>query len=167
MLNSESEINSHQDVFLNTRSYHLPDLAATELLAAHWAEQVRAPLVLLFQGPLGAGKTSFIRALLRALGVQGTIKSPTYALVETYPISTEMVFHHFDLYRIQEETELAYIGFDEYFSADAICCVEWPERLEHWNTVDVVFCFSYTEQGRLLEICAKSTLGNAVLAATP
>jgi tRNA threonylcarbamoyladenosine biosynthesis protein TsaE len=85
------------------------------------------PLVIALHGTLGAGKTSLVRCLLRAVGITGAIKSPTYALLEPYEQSG-VHFHHFDFYRFRHPEEFIERGFDEYFSSHAICLVEWPEK---------------------------------------
>ena len=79
------------------------------------------------QGDLGAGKTALVRALLRSLGVQGTVKSPSYALLEPYEV-LKLNFYHFDFYRFKSAAEFVQAGFAEYFGAGKVCLIEWPER---------------------------------------
>jgi tRNA threonylcarbamoyladenosine biosynthesis protein TsaE len=78
-------------------------------------------------GDLGAGKTTLVRGLLRALGHEGAVKSPTYTLVESYELPPYEV-HHFDLYRLPEGHATAGLGFEDYLRPGALCLIEWPER---------------------------------------
>jgi tRNA threonylcarbamoyladenosine biosynthesis protein TsaE len=105
----------------------LPDEAATLALGARLAPGIAPGRVLHLRGDLGSGKTTLVRGLLRALGQAGRIKSPTYALVELYSVSS-LNLYHFDLYRFKDRTEWLNAGFREYFNADSACIVEWPER---------------------------------------
>jgi len=103
----------------------LPDAAATDQLGAALAATRPTPAVVHLHGDLGAGKSTLARALLRALGVQGAIRSPTYTLVERYPLPAGEAWH-LDLYRIGDAGELDFLGLDEA-EAD-LWLVEWPER---------------------------------------
>lgn len=85
-------------------------------------------MVVTLQGELGTGKTTFVRGLLRARGIRGAVKSPTYTLVEHYPISS-LYFFHFDFYRFTNPNEWDSAGMSDYFRDDAVCLVEWPERV--------------------------------------
>jgi tRNA threonylcarbamoyladenosine biosynthesis protein TsaE len=105
----------------------LPDAAATARLGAALAAGVAPGRVLHLSGDLGTGKTTLVRGLLRALGVTGPVKSPTYTWVEPYTVS-RLDLYHFDFYRLTDRTEWLSSGLREYFRPDAFCIVEWPEK---------------------------------------
>lgn len=105
--------------------FFLSNAEATEALGHALGQTRPASAVVHLQGDLGAGKSTLARALLRALGVQGAIRSPTYTLVERYPLEQGEAWH-LDLYRIGDAAELEYLGLDE--AAVTLWLVEWPER---------------------------------------
>jgi len=105
----------------------LPDEAATLRLGAACAAGAAKGTSLHLRGELGAGKTTLVRGLLHALGYRGRVKSPTYTLVEPYE-DLRLNVYHFDFYRFKDRTEWLSSGFREYFNADSLCIVEWPER---------------------------------------
>ena len=109
----------------------LPNEEATAAFAARLAGNLTAPATVYLRGNLGVGKTTFTRYFLRACGVSGSVKSPTYTLLEPYQLS-ETMFYHFDLYRINDPWELELAGFSELFDERALRFVEWPERGEQW-----------------------------------
>lgn len=109
---------------------NLPDLAATEALAARLAPRLKAGDALLLRGDLGAGKTAFARALVRALGIGGDVPSPTFTLVQTYD-GPHFPIAHFDLYRLKTPEEIEEIGFDDAL-AEGLVLVEWPEKAESY-----------------------------------
>jgi tRNA threonylcarbamoyladenosine biosynthesis protein TsaE len=112
---------------------------------------------LLLYGDLGAGKTTLVRGFLRAAGHKGTVKSPTYTLVEEYKVNGQ-VFFHFDLYRLVDPEELEWIGIRDYFDRDAICFIEWPERGQGWlPEADLVINLKPENSGRQVEIIYKSS----------
>ncbi|MDR2839415.1 MAG: tRNA (adenosine(37)-N6)-threonylcarbamoyltransferase complex ATPase subunit type 1 TsaE [Azonexus sp.] len=115
------------------------------------------------EGDLGTGKTSLARALIRALGHCGPVKSPTYALVEVYVISS-LYLYHFDFYRFDSPEEFLDAGFGEYFNANALCLVEWPERAAGClPRPDLRLRLRHEGAGRTLEASAESPEGGRCL----
>jgi tRNA threonylcarbamoyladenosine biosynthesis protein TsaE len=104
----------------------LPNLSATEAAAARLAPLLRRGDVLALSGELGAGKTTFARALLHSLGIMEEVPSPTFTLLQTYD-APHFTVNHFDLYRLENETELLELGWDDALS-DGVSVIEWPER---------------------------------------
>jgi len=169
------------------RSFELPDEAATDAFGARFAHALEAcraqspksaqatqtapfnGLHVQLLGDLGAGKTSLVRATLRALGHTGRVRSPTYTLVEPYTVETpngELQLYHFDLYRFSDPAEWADAGFREYFAAGAVCLVEWPQRAGGLLGVpDLVFSLEpgVHGEGRVLTAYAYSASGKACL----
>lgn len=107
----------------------LIDTEATEAFGAQLSWQLPDKCLIFLKGQLGAGKTTLVRGLLRALGHRGKVKSPTYTLVEEYEAGGRVVIH-FDLYRLSDPEELAWIGIDDYLAMEALCLIEWPEMGE-------------------------------------
>ena len=141
----------------------LPDAAATARLGAALAAGIAPGRVLHLCGELGSGKTTLVRGLLRALGVTGPVKSPTFAWVEPYRIS-RLDLYHFDFYRFDKKTEWMSSGLREYFSPDAVCIVEWPERVGDLPPADLALELSYDGEARQAKVEAHSAEGEAWLA---
>jgi len=135
----------------------LPDLAATVALAQKLAPDLRRGDALALAGPLGAGKTSFARALLRALGINEEVPSPTFTLVQTYA-TPGFTVSHFDLYRLRSAEELDELGWDDAL-ADGVSVIEWPERAAGRMPVDALTLeFSLAgDGGRTCELRAVGT----------
>ena len=104
----------------------LEDLPAA---ASVLLEETRQEPILLFEGPMGAGKTTLIKELCRQMGVQENVSSPTFALVNEYETKTGNLIYHFDFYRINEEREALAIGALEYFDSGNMCLIEWPSMI--------------------------------------
>lgn len=141
----------------------LPDESATVALAKQLATVCDAPLHVYFQGDIGAGKTTFIRALLQSLGIHESIRSPTYTLVEHYQTEQNDIYH-FDLYRLNDPEELEYLGWRDFFAAPAWCLVEWPERGAHWLPPPDVYCLlEFKSTGRVVHVTSGSAVGARVM----
>ncbi len=112
------------------------------------------------EGNLGAGKTSMARAMLRALGVEGRIKSPTFTLLETYPIDESIEVFHFDFYRFESPEEFLDAGFRDHFAAAHITLVEWSEKAgDCLPAADLTLILEPSGDGRTLTLIAGSNLG--------
>ncbi|PCI10762.1 MAG: tRNA (adenosine(37)-N6)-threonylcarbamoyltransferase complex ATPase subunit type 1 TsaE [Thiotrichales bacterium] len=134
-----------------------------EALGATFASVMNGGGVVFLHGPLGAGKTTWTRGFLHARGHVGAVKSPTYTLVESYPLIDGMV-HHFDLYRLGDPEELEYMGIRDYFSDDMLCLVEWPERgLGVIGKADIELTLSYRDSERELSVCVVSEKGRKMI----
>ncbi|HEX6136908.1 MAG TPA: tRNA (adenosine(37)-N6)-threonylcarbamoyltransferase complex ATPase subunit type 1 TsaE [Casimicrobiaceae bacterium] len=137
-------------------SIHLDDAAATERAGARLAPPLQGGMTVTVQGELGSGKTTLVRGLLRARGVTGSIKSPTYTLVEHYPISS-LYFYHFDFYRFMSPSEWDDSGLSDHFRDDSVCIVEWPERVAGLLPApDLALSLSYGARGAGRELAVES-----------
>ena len=121
--------------------------------AARFVDSLHAPCSVALIGDLGAGKTSFVRGVLRALGVTGAIKSPTYAVVESYDTAKGEV-HHLDAYRIDNVDDFEARGGFEYFATPSIRFVEWPQRLQGALSFDCEITFDFEDEGRRVSVLA-------------
>ncbi|MBJ6982912.1 tRNA (adenosine(37)-N6)-threonylcarbamoyltransferase complex ATPase subunit type 1 TsaE [Luteimonas sp. MC1572] len=146
------------------RELHLADEAATAALAAALAASQPPRAVVHLHGDLGAGKSTLARAWLRALGVTGAVRSPTYTLVERYPLAGGGEALHLDLYRIGDAGELEFLGLDD--SDACLWLVEWPERgLAALPRADLVVSLAVEGEGRRCRLDAATDAGTSWLAA--
>ena len=159
----------------------LVDEAATLQFANVLAKVIQPNLTIYLHGDLGAGKTTLVRGLLHALGYIGKVKSPTYTLVESYDIKSKseskldqpaLNLYHFDLYRFNDDEEWESAGFRDYFNAQSVCLIEWPEKAQNVLPIpdlNITFAIkdfgSSNELGRNISITAHSTLGQQCLQA--
>ncbi|MGI9290800.1 MAG: tRNA (adenosine(37)-N6)-threonylcarbamoyltransferase complex ATPase subunit type 1 TsaE [Gammaproteobacteria bacterium] len=138
----------------------------TEAAAARFAaalNKVRPEqLVVHLEGTLGAGKTTFTRGVLRALGHSGRVPSPTYTLIEPYECAGYRI-SHLDLYRLQDGAELEFLGLDELTGPGSVLLIEWPSRAAGYlQSNDIEIKLTVIPEGRALELSAASALGEAV-----
>ena len=120
--------------------------------------------VVFLTGDLGAGKTTFTRGALRALGHVGSVKSPTYTLCEPYDLSNAGQLCHLDLYRLSNPEELEFLGIRDYVASGAVLLIEWPSKGEGWLPIpDLQVALRESGGGRELKIDALTADGEAVL----
>ena len=144
---------------------HWPDESATQAFAQRLAEQaaVRHAFVSL-RGNLGVGKTTLVRHLLRALGVQGRVKSPTYAVVEPYSLPGLDIWH-FDFYRFSDPREWEDAGFRDIFASPGIKLAEWPDKAASMlppADLDLLLEVDPSQQ-RSVSLCAHTAIGETLL----
>ncbi|PWT71336.1 MAG: tRNA (adenosine(37)-N6)-threonylcarbamoyltransferase complex ATPase subunit type 1 TsaE [Proteobacteria bacterium] len=142
----------------------LLDEAATLELGAQLAAVLRPGLAVYLVGELGVGKTTLVRGCLRALGYRGRVKSPTFALVEVYRISS-LYLHHFDFYRFNDPHEWIDAGLRDAFGGEGICLVEWPERAGDWlPPADMRIELHVVDGSRIARLRAETEAGGLCLA---
>ena len=142
----------------------LPDESATLALGASIARALAPGLLIYLQGELGAGKTTLARGLLRALGHQGAVKSPTYTLVEVYDVS-RLHLYHFDFYRFHDPKEWLEAGFRDTFNGRNVGLIEWPEKATGFlPPADLVVMLHVQDAGRLATIESRSPAGDVAMA---
>ena len=153
----------------------LPDADATLAAGAALVPELRLGMVVTLSGDLGTGKTTFVRGCLRKMGWTGSVKSPTYTLVEHYPFSS-LYFYHFDFYRFADPGEWDTAGLADCFRDDSVCMVEWPERVGPLlPSPDLALTFAHHKDaavpGRELTLRAYSEAGercrDAIVATQP
>jgi tRNA threonylcarbamoyladenosine biosynthesis protein TsaE len=165
----------------NNFTLDLTDEAATLHFGSVLAKVIQPGLTIYLHGDLGAGKTTLVRGLLHALGYVGKVKSPTYTLVESYQVKfddylklnqSKLNLYHFDLYRFNDEEEWEAAGFRDYFNAESVCLIEWPEKAQNClPTPDINITFTIKDLGmmkglgRSVNLSAYSALGQQCLKA--
>lgn len=138
---------------------HLADEAETLAFGAQLVRGLTAGLTFYLEGDLGAGKTTLVRGVLRALGYGGRVKSPTYTLVESYSLPA-FELYHFDLYRMHDPREWLDAGFRDVSDGHAVSLIEWPEKAAGWlPPPDVVIRLTIADDAREIECEAASPRG--------
>jgi len=123
---------------MNFTINHLTELSGAAKALLNFAGDQQ---LFIFEGEMGAGKTTFIKAVCEELGVEETVSSPTFSIVNEYAAADQIIYH-FDFYRIKNLQEAYDIGYEEYFYSGNICLIEWPERVaellpEHYVKVEI------------------------------
>lgn len=152
-----------QLTFLST---HETDTQALAAHIAYYADKYcdNQGFLITLSGDLGAGKTTFSQGFIRALLPNARVKSPTFSLIESYPLADKEI-HHLDLYRLQDPEELEYLGLRDLFWHN-ICLIEWASRGEGWlPSADLAIELLTETEGRQLQLMAVSPKGTAVLTA--
>lgn len=148
-------------------AYFAASESDTSRLAKDIASAIQSILpatsVIYLEGDLGAGKTTFSRYFIQAFGHKGTVKSPTYTLVEPYELELVSIYH-FDLYRLSDPEELEFMGIRDYFSENAVSLIEWAEKgAGCLASADLVISITSDGDGRRFQVQAKSAQGSKVL----
>lgn len=136
----------------------------TQSCANKLATYLRAPCIIYFDGLLGAGKTTFIRGLLRGLNFTGRVKSPTYTLMETYDVNLFSIYH-FDLYRLHNPIEVEQLGIRDLLESQSILLIEWPEKGKDFIPLPDIICKIVIKNtnAREIDLIAQSDIGNCIL----
>lgn len=141
----------------------IPSEEAMQVFGAALAKAIAGGAIVYLYGQLGAGKTTLVRGILRSMGYEDKVKSPTYTIVEPYDIGAVVVYH-FDLYRLNTPDELAQIGMADYAGPASICLIEWPEKgFPLLPAPDLACYIEIKDQGRALRLEAQTARGEAIL----
>jgi len=144
---------------------YLADEQAMSDFGARIARVTQGHGLIFLEGNLGMGKTTLSRGIIRGLGHVGSVKSPTFTLVEPYEIGEVRAFH-FDLYRLVDPEELEFLGIRDYFEDDALCLIEWPDKGAGFlPKPDLTITISPQDSGRSLKILSQGSRGEAWCAA--
>lgn len=119
-----------QEAVTNTLDVISHSFAQTQRLGMRLGELLCGGELLLLDGSLGTGKTTFTQGLARGIGITEVINSPTFTLLKEYPGQSGPALYHFDLYRLDDPEEILELGFEDYFFGDGVCVVEWADKAE-------------------------------------
>lgn len=148
---------------MTPRLLHIATENDMEALGGRFASALGRLRLITLNGPLGAGKTTLVRGLVQALGHAGSVKSPTFTLVEPYRFNGRQLYH-FDLYRLQAPEELEFLGIRDYLAGPGLCVVEWAERAGGLLPApDVDVMIQPANSGRSVQLTAHTPQGEAWL----
>ena len=135
----------------------------TKAIGEKVASCLKGSEIIYLKGDLGTGKTTLVRGALNKLGFTGSVKSPTYTIVEPYSIDN-FIIYHFDLYRLNDPEEIESLGIRDYCDGQSICFFEWPEKGGNLlPNADVLLILSYHKEGRKAELIGQTEAGNKIL----
>lgn len=141
----------------------VPTAVEMERLGSRMAPQMPTLRLAYVRGPLGAGKTTWVRGVLRGLKYDGSVKSPTFTLVEPYVLAG-FTLYHFDLYRVNDPGELEFLGLRDYLQGTNLCVIEWPERGDGiLPAPDIDVIIQPGDTGRSVQLAAHGERGKALL----
>lgn len=152
-----------------TLTINIPDESAMLMLGRTLAQACQHNGAWIYlSGELGAGKTTLVRGFMRESGYNNRVKSPTYALVESYDMTGQPtggnLVYHFDFYRINAAEQLVMMGLEEYFTLDAVCLVEWPQHAESiLPTPDITVSIQSHAASREVTIAAQTSRGAIIM----
>jgi tRNA threonylcarbamoyladenosine biosynthesis protein TsaE len=132
----------------------------TEAIATELASILKSGDIVTLYGPLGSGKTTFVRGLAQGLGCQIPVRSPTYSLINEYP--GPLPLFHLDFYRLEGMAEIEDLGWTEYLDSGGVVAIEWPEKVKNMLPIKrfEVYLSFYGENSRMVEIVALDNTGN-------
>ena len=133
----------------------IKSLESIQESAHEFVQKMGDSTVFAFRGEMGAGKTTFIKAVCEELGVEDVINSPTFAIVNEYRSRTGELIYHFDFYRINKLEEVFDFGYEDYFFSGALCFIEWPEKVEDLLPGDCINVYISEKEDRTREIIIK------------
>ncbi len=143
--------------------FTLTDSESMERLGAAIAGCCPGQAMIQLRGPLGSGKTTLVRGFLRACGISGAIKSPTYTLVEPYQAGGRPLYH-FDLYRLEDPEALEMLGFRDYLDSGSVCLIEWPEQAGGLlPPADIAVDIGVLQNGRQVTLDSTTEYGASLL----
>lgn len=152
-------ISTKQVVYVKKKRIEVIGEAAMNDYGKKLAQVTSGSEIIYLTGPLGAGKTTISRGIIRGFGYKGAVKSPTFTLIEPYYLDAKKSIYHFDLYRLADPEELELIGARDYFK-EGLCLIEWPERGKNWlPTPDVVINIEYAADRRYITLTPHSEHG--------